>query len=473
MKKSILFPLLLITCVGYAQTFKVTLQSNFKSGIAYLAHYMGGSLNVDDSTEVNTQGLAIFQGNKKLPPGIYAIVFPGKRHIVDFFIGEEQELRIEADSINLLQMKVSGSKEQELFYAYQQFVASKGKQLNEARQAYNNAKNAADSALQEQNFVRHNGELNAYRATIIETQPQSMLAIILKAMREPVLPSKVAVTRQDSVDNYQFYKAHYWDGISFMDDCVVRTPFFKTKLERYYRDLMPQAPDSIIKDADYKLLLARSSPEMYKYLLNWLTDEYINPKYMGQDAIFVHLFNKYHSKGVSSWLNENQMDAITKRAYMLMSNLVGEPAANLELLDTANNVAPLYNIKAAYTIVAFWDPNCGHCKEEIPRLDSFYRAIWKQKNIKVYAVMTDYDTDAWKAFINKHQLAEWTHVHHTLKMVKEDAEAQRPSFKQLYDITQTPTLYLLDKDKRILAKKLTLEQLNDFLKVKLNDSDSK
>jgi thiol-disulfide isomerase/thioredoxin len=300
-----------------------------------------------------------------------------------------------------------------------------------------------------------------------------MLAIILKAMREPVLPSKVAVTRQDSVDNYQFYKAHYWDGISFMDDCVVRTPFFKTKLERYYRDLMPQAPDSIIKDADYKLLLARSSPEMYKYLLNWLTDEYINPKYMGQDAIFVHLFNKYHSKGVSSWLNENQMDAITKRAYMLMSNLVGEPAANLELLDTANNVAPLYNIKAAYTIVAFWDPNCGHCKEEIPRLDSFYRAIWKQKNIKVYAVMTDYDTDAWKAFINKHQLAEWTHVHHTLKMVKEDAEAQRPSFKQLYDITQTPTLYLLDKDKRILAKKLTLEQLNDFLKVKLNDSDSK
>ena len=473
MKKSILFPLLLITCVGYAQTFKVTLQSNFKSGIAYLAHYMGGSLNVDDSTEVNTQGLAIFQGNKKLPPGIYAIVFPGKRHIVDFFIGEEQELRIEADSINLLQMKVSGSKEQELFYAYQQFVASKGKQLNEARQAYNNAKNAADSALQDQNFVRHNGELNAYRATIIETQPQSMLAIILKAMREPVLPSKVAVTRQDSVDNYQFYKAHYWDGISFMDDCVVRTPFFKTKLERYYRDLMPQAPDSIIKDADYKLLLARSSPEMYKYLLNWLTDEYINPKYMGQDAIFVHLFNKYHSKGVSSWLNENQMDAITKRAYMLMRNLVGEPAANLELLDTANNVAPLYNVKAAYTIVAFWDPNCGHCKEEIPRLDSFYRAIWKQKNIKVYAVMTEYDTDAWKAFINKHQLAEWTHVHHTLKMVKEDAEAQRPSFKQLYDITQTPTLYLLDKDKRILAKKLTLEQLNDFLKVKLNDSDSK
>lgn len=474
MKKTNLFLFLVaLTATTSAQTYKVTLQSNFNTGIAYLTHYQGSSLNVDDSAAVNNQGLAIFQGNKKLPAGIYAIVFPGKRLTADFLIGEEQILNITADSSNILQMKVSGSKEHDLFFEYQQFVATKGKQLNDERQAYMKSATAADSALHEKNYIQYNNELNAYRASIIQDKPASMMAIILNAMRESPLPAKAPVTRQDSIDNYQFYKTHYWDGISFMDDCVVRTPFFKSKLERYYRDVMPQAPDSIIKDVDYKLLLARSSTEMYKYLLNWLTDEYINPKYMGQDAIFVHLFNKYHSKGVSSWLNEKQLDAITKRAYMLMSNLVGEQAANLELLDTANKVAPLYNIKAAYTIVAFWDPNCGHCKEEIPRLDSFYKASWRAKNVKVYAVMTEYDTDAWKTFINKHQLAEWTNVHHTLQMVKEDTEAQRPSFKQLYDITQTPTLYLLDKDKRILAKKLTLEQMNDFLKVNLNNTAGK
>jgi len=472
-KTTLLYLLLTVSVLTNAQTYKVTLQSNYTSGIAYLTHYLGSSLNVDDSALVNSKGVAVFQGNKKLPSGIYAVVFPGKKLTADFLIGEEQVLNIDADSNNILKMSVTGSKEHDLFFEYQQYVASKGKLLNEERQAYINAKTAADSTLHEQNYSRYNNELNVYRASIIQDKPTSMMAIILNAMRESPLPTKAPVTKQDSIDNYQFYKSHYWDGISFMDDCVVRTPFYKTKLERYYRDVMPQAPDSIIKDVDYKLLLARSSPEMYKYLLNWLTDEYINPKYMGQDAIFVHLFNKYHSKGVSSWLNEKQMDAITKRAYMLMSNLVGEPAANLELLDTANKVAPLYNIKADYTIVAFWDPNCGHCKEEIPRLDSFYRAIWKQKKIKIYAVMTEYDTEAWKTFINKHQLADWTNVHHTLKMVKEDADAQRPSFKQLYDITQTPTLYLLDKEKRILAKKLTLEQMNDFLSVKLNDSPGK
>ena len=456
--------------IAAAQSFKVTLQSSFKSGIAYLTHHAGTNLNVDDSAAVNSNGVAVFRSKGVLPSGIYAIVFPGKKYTADFLIGIEQEITIKADTADLIKMSVTGSSENILFQQYQQFVAKQGKLLNQERDAYNQSKTATDSSLHENNYRKYNTELNDYRSGIIKNKPASMMAIVLNAMKEPPYPTKKPETRQDSLDNYQFYKTHYWDGITFMDDCVVRTPFFPTKLQRYYREVMPQEPDSIIKDADYKLLLARSSPEMYKYLLNWLTDEYMNPKYMGQDAVFVHLFDKYHSKGLSPWLNEKQNEAITRRAYMLMANLVGERAANLELLDTANKVSSLYDVNADYTVVVFWDPNCGHCKEEVPRVDSFYRAIWKAKNVKVYAVMTEFDESGWKTFINTHQLADWYHVHHTLEMMKADTEGQKPSFKQLYDITQTPTLYLLDKEKRIVGKKLTLQQLNDLLQVKMNTS---
>ncbi len=456
--------------IAAAQSFKVTFQSNFKSGIAYLTHHAGTNLNVDDSAAVNSNGVAVFRSKGVLPSGIYAIVFPGKKYTADFLIGIEQEITIKADTADLIKMSVTGSSENILFQQYQQFVAKQGKLLNQERDAYNQSKTATDSSLHENNYRKYNTELNDYRSGIIKNKPASMMAIVLNAMKEPPYPTKKPETRQDSLDNYQFYKTHYWDGITFMDDCVVRTPFFPTKLQRYYREVMPQEPDSIIKDADYKLLLARSSPEMYKYLLNWLTDEYMNPKYMGQDAVFVHLFDKYHSKGLSPWLNEKQNEAITRRAYMLMANLVGERAANLELLDTANKVSSLYDVNADYTVVVFWDPNCGHCKEEVPRVDSFYRAIWKAKNVKVYAVMTEFDESGWKTFINTHQLADWYHVHHTLEMMKADIEGQKPSFKQLYDITQTPTLYLLDKEKRIVGKKLTLQQLNDLLQVKMNTS---
>ena len=43
--------------------------------------------------------------------------------------------------------------------------------------------------------------------------------------------------------------------------------------------------------------------------------------------------------------------------------------------------------------------------------------------------------------------------------------ANRPSYRQLYDVYQTPMIYLLDKDKNIVAKKLSYEQLDQFLDV--------
>ena len=451
------------------QGYLVTLQApGYQSGIAYLTYHMGKNLNVADSSAINNKGIAIFKGKDKLPGGIYAIVFPGKNLTADFFIDKEQTISIYADTTDLPNMKVTGSKENALFQQYQKLAATKGIVLQKEKQLYNSARTKTDSALHEANYTRYNKELNDYRENIIKTQSGSMMATLLNAMKDPPYPTKVPVTHQDSVDNYNFYKSHYWDGITFMDERIIRTPFFLPKLERYYREVVPQSPDSIINDADYKLLLARTAPEMYKFLLNWFTDEYINPKYMGQDAVFVHLFEKYHSAGVSSWLNEKQMETITRRAYMQMANLIGEKAANLEMIDTAGKPMALYDLAAAYTVVVFWDPTCGHCKEELPRIDSVYKATWKNEHVKIYAVLSEQnEKHAWIKYINDHSLTDWTHVYQTKEQEKADIDAKKPSFRQLYDVTMTPTLYLLDDEKRIIGKKLSWKQLNDLLQVKL------
>lgn len=465
---------LLVSCTGLsAQGYKVTLQTpNYKSGIAFLTYHWGKNLNVEDSAAVNNQGIAVFKGTKTLPPGIYSIVFPGKSLTADFFIDKEQVINIQADTSKLSDMKVTGSKENVLFQQYQKFISVKGSQMAKARSSYNTATSKADSVMHEEAYTKLNNELNEYRSSIVKDHPNSMMAALLNAMKEPPYPTKKPVTHQDSVDNYNYYKAHYWDGITFMDDRIIRTPFFLPKLERYYREVIPQASDSIIKDVDYKLLLARSAPEMYKFLINWLTDEYLNPKYMGQDAVFVHLFEKYHSKGLTKWLNEKQMETITRRAYMQMANLIGEKAANLEMLDTAGKMSPLYNVNADYTVVVFWDPTCGHCKEELPRIDSIYRASWKEKKVKIYAVLTEDHLPDWKKYINEHKIRDWVHVYQSKEMAKAEADAQRASFRQLYDVTMTPTLFLLDKEKRIIGKKLSFQQLNDLLLVKMNNKST-
>ncbi len=470
MKK--LLPLIICLLSVYsasAQGYRITLQSNFRSGITYLTYHLGKDFFLQDSAAFTNTGLAIFKGDKKLPGGIYALVFPGKRLTADFLVDKEQVISIKADSTQLEKMQVTGSPANTLFKDYRAFVNAKGKQLQDEKNAYNSARTHADSLMHEATYKRYSKELNAYRENIINGKPSSMMAVLLNAMKDPAYPTLKAVTHNDSLVNYNFFKNHYWEGITFLDERVIRTPFFLPKLETYYRQVMSQSSDSLIRDIDYRLLLARSSPEMYKYLLNWFTDEYISPKYMGQDAVFVHLFEKYHSRGTSTWLNDKQHETITRRAYMLMSNLIGEKAANLDFIDTAEKPTSLYDVNADYTVLVFWDPSCGHCIEEIPKIDSMYRASWKKKNVKMYAVLSETEKQKrdWLKFINVHGIGDWINVYQTKTAADAEVKDQRPSYRQLYDVIVTPTLYLLDKDKHIIAKKLTRYQINDLLEVKI------
>ncbi len=470
--KKIFFGLLFLVAAFSAKSqYLVTLHTpNYKSGMAYLTYYSGKSINIEDSAMIGSKGIAVFTKKQKLQPGIYSIVFPGKNKMVDFFVDKEQVITIKADTTDLLNKTiVTGSKENVLFQQYQKFVIVKGSQMQAERNAYNISKTKADSLLHEKNYAGYNNELAAYRAKVVKESPQSMLAVLFKSMNEPAIPIARPATKQDSTYNYNIYKKNYWDGISFMDDRIIRTPFFLPKVEKYFREILVPSSDTIIKEADYLLLLARSNKEMYQFLLNWLTDEYIYPKYMGQDAVFVHLFEKYHSKGISYWLNEKQITAVTNRAYMLMSNLIGEKAANLEMVDSSGKAANLYDVKSEFIIVAFWDPTCSHCQQEIPRLDSFYQSKWKNQGVKIYGVLTENENAKWKEFINKNNLKEWIHVYETNEKKNEIIAMKKPGYKQLYDITQTPVLYLLDKEKRIIAKKLTLQQMEEVLQAKIKN----
>ncbi|MBL0055204.1 MAG: DUF5106 domain-containing protein [Chitinophagaceae bacterium] len=481
MKKYLsLLSLLFIMTHVQAQGYQVTLKApQVRSGIVYLTYHMGKNLAIADSAAISNTGTAIFKGPAKLNPGIYVIVFPGKATRAEFLIDKSMQVTLSVpDTTDIVNKStITGSPENVLYMQYQKFVQVKGGQLLKEKNAYAQSRTKADSLLHEKNYATYSKELNDYRDGIIRTQPKSMMAALLSAMKEPKLPNTIPVTHQDSLNQYYYYKSHFWDGITFMDDRIIRTPFFVNKLELYYQQIMPKDADSIIKDVDYKLLLARSAPELFKYLLNWLTDEYINPKYMGQDEVFVHLFEKYHSKGISNWLNEKQMESISRRAYMVMSNLIGEKGANLDMLDSSGKPAPLYGVEAPYTILIFWDPNCGHCKEELPRIDSIYRASWKQKGVRIYAVFSPDDKglnkSQWVNYLNTQKLdPDWIHVYQTREMEEADAKAQKPSFRQLYDVIMTPTLYLLDDKKNIVGKKLTWKQLNELMEVKWKNKTS-
>ena len=219
---------LTVSSASMAQGYKVTLQTpNYNSGIAYLTYYYGKNINIEDSAVVNNKGVAVFQKKEKLQPGVYSIVFPGKNKMFDFLVDKEQAISIKGDTSDLNnKTTVTGSKENILFHQYQKFVAAKGSLLQKELNAFKASKNRTDSLLHEKNYNQLNEELNDYRDKIINEHPESMLASLLSSMRQPKILNPKPVTHEDSLNNYLYYKKHYWDGITFMDDRIIRTPFF-------------------------------------------------------------------------------------------------------------------------------------------------------------------------------------------------------------------------------------------------------
>ncbi|HLK28135.1 MAG TPA: thioredoxin-like domain-containing protein [Puia sp.] len=473
-KMRLLLVFIFISATAAAQegyNIKLTLKP-YTNSLVYLAYYYGKVKAIADSAILDANSTTTFKGKDKLPGGIYFIVSPKKEILFEVLIDKQQHFSITADTVNLSQnLTFTGSSDNNLFFTYTRTMAKYGESIGNLQREYAQAKNKADSLGVREKIVNTNQEVQNYRNDLAAKNPTSLLATLFAAMKEPVVPpaSQQPGGKYDTMFAYHYYKAHYWDGVSFTDDRLVRTPLFEPKLDKYFKDLVSPIPDSINKEVDWMLLYSRTAKEMYKFLMVHFVQKYVNPEYMGQDAVFVHIFEKFINTGDADFFTEKYRKLLNDRAYSLMANLIGQPAANLDMVDTSGKSKPLYGVDAKFIVLCFWDPTCSHCKEEVPKLDSMYQAKWKAEGVKMYGVMVDGGQDKWRQFIREHNLKDWIHVYQTKDKAEADEAANRPSYKQLFDVYQTPTMFLLDKDKHIIAKKLTYQQFDEVITLKLKN----
>ncbi len=449
----------------------------YKNQYVYLGYYYGKVKALADSALLDNNSSAAFKGKQKLPGGIYFLVSPRKEILFDVLLDKEQHFSMAADTVNLPEGVVfSGSADNTMFQSYSKYIAIHGKQINTLLSELRTVSSKTDSATINNKLQMLNKKIQQYRSDLEGRFPASMLAALFKSMKEPVVPPAQMHPdkRYDSVFAYRYYKTHYWNDISFTDERLLRTPIFEPKLEKYFKELVIPDPDSIQKEIDVMLLKSRTSKEMYKYLLTHFVQKYINPEFMGQDAVFVHLFEKYINNNPQvDWFTEKYSKHMSDRAYSLMANLIGHPAANLEMVDSTGKPISLYSVEAPFTIVCFWDPSCSHCKEVVPKVDSMFQKKWKSMGIKIYGVMVDGGKEAWVKYIRENNLTNWLHVYETTEQKDAVYAAGKPGYKQLYDVYQTPVLYLLDKDKRIIAKKLTYQQIDEVIMLKYKNTAQK
>jgi thiol-disulfide isomerase/thioredoxin len=408
----------------------------------YLAHLGDRQIVRKDTARADARGLAHFQGSDKLPEGLYVVQVGENWKFFQLLIDADQDFEISTDTTNFItRTQVTGSVENALFYEFNQKLGT----LSDGARAAQKTDPAATQRIQQ--------EMNAYRKGFMKQHAGTFLVKILRAASDPEVPPapKLANGRPDSLFAYRYYKAHFFDNLDLADERLLRTPFLGPKLDFYFENLVPQQPDSLIREAD-RLMARAKGTDMRRFCAYKLSSMLENTKVLGLDAAFVHMGERYYVAEPALW-DTSTVRRYAERVAILKPLLPGKKLPNLLLTDTTGRVRPLHDVKATYTIVYLYADDCGHCREATPKLKAFYEKN-RAKGLAIYAANVNRDPKRWREFIREFG---------TQSAFINVIDSQRMTdFQQQFDAYSTPMVYVLDRDKKIIARRLPVEELDKY-----------
>ncbi|HFS67314.1 MAG TPA: redoxin domain-containing protein [Flavobacteriia bacterium] len=244
-------------------------------------------------------------------------------------------------------------------------------------------------------------------------------------------------------------RAHYFDYVNFKDSILERSSFFMDRILDYItylhtsndtkktNELQKKAIDDVLKIIN-KTTLKKDLIESLIYL------------YAQQEnkEIVDYLSEKYYTK-----LPVSLQDAEFKIMISdFFKTTIGQPAPDISW-DVYGKKYDLYQLpENDYYIILFWSSTCSHCLKEVPKFNEFLK---DKKNITTLAIgLEDDESKAnWKELT-----FDLSNInHHILGLGKWQNKYSRD-----YGITGTPSYFILDKNKKIIAKPYDLEAIKEF-----------
>lgn len=447
--------LLMVSVAAFARTgHQIKIQLNgFTGNKLLLASYFGNKIKLVDTAKAVQPGVFVFEGDKPLTGGIYMAVSLKKKKLFEFVINKNQQFTLMTDTANYsLDMKVKNSVENQLFFKYLKFneeqykksfeIEKKRKDFKKVTSEYKALTHQMDSLKQ----VASN-----YRDQLARKNPDTFVAEVFKAMSET---EKAGSQNPKTKEAFYNLKKHYWDNFALNDPRMFRTPLYERKVNSYFKYFVPMQPDSVDNAIDEVIKRAEPCSECVSYLVWKFTVEYQNPKYMGFDKIFVHLVDHYFTSDSIQNTTPSILKMLKKRANELRPLLLGKKAPELVLMDTTGKYVGFESLPNKYTLLMFWDYKCGVCKQQMKELVPFYNKYAKKYDLAIYGICINDNLNKWKEAVRDRKLP-WINVNGTRSM--------KGDFTKSYVIHGTPQFFLLDRNKKIIAKQFSVNQLKMIL----------
>jgi len=512
MKKIMLLLLVsaILTGIASAQGYEIKVKiRHIPNDTVILGHHFNERLIPDDTVVLNSNCEGVFRGKEKLPVGMYFIFLPSRNYF-DILIDGSQKFSIENDTSDFLKnMRITGSIENQLFHDYQEMLSNASKEYKTLTEALEAAKGneAKENEIKEKMKAIGQGVEQAYEKQ--KTQyPDQFFSKFLTATRDIDVPASIT----DQTERFYYYKAHYFDNFPLDYAPLIRTSLYQPKVEKYINNLCMQMPDSLIKETKWLIDKTRGNDELFRFMLVFFFNKYAKDENMYAENVYVELAEIYckDAKWDTDSFKTELKKKITKKENCLVGNLskdllmrqlpndtvriealrpfidkMKEEGVPIEkakpdfearrndvvriLNDLINHFGrtdlSVHSIPAKYKMVVFWEPDCSHCKEEMPKLFSFYKDTLNTIGCKVFAVYMNRSVDnfgdlhrhmnKWFDFVEKQKMfaSGWYNLFNPFDQYRDN-----------YDVNSTPTFYLLDDKNEIIAKRISFHQMYELMK---------
>lgn len=408
-----------------------------------------------DSAKSDATGKFVFDADSLLPKGFYYVMLASDNSYFQMLLGADQEFSLSADKADYVStMKVEDDLDNKLLYDNLRFEAQLNSELNPINQKlpslaegtpeYTQAKAKQDELIEKR---------KAHIASFSEKHPNAFFTQFKLSGQNPELTfPKLSNGELDQITQVYRYRKAFFNGVDFNSDWTMRTPVYANKLRRYIRELTPQNADSLIKYSDDLIGKTMGNKELFKFTVNWIALEYKTPKTMGTEAVYVHLVDKYWTKELAWWSNDEEIKGLRGEISLMKPSLIGKIGQDIVTENEKGEQVSLYGLGSPIKVLYIYSYECEHCQKETPDMVRVYNE-WKNQGVNVFALSTDKDKTKWLEFVKKNNM-NFTNAF----------DPDRSSrYERKYHIDITPELYVLDKNNKIIASNLSPNQLPEFL----------
>ncbi len=440
-------------------TFLIAYIDGLPAGWAKLVGTASDQSFLIDSARIDNQGRFMLRIKPALPEGYYYFILPLQKNFA-FLLDKDRRVTFRGNASDISNtLTVEGSLSTQLFIQTNRMQAQQEPELRQVAEILEDTP-PTDPAFQKAKARQTQliAERKAALEAVFKANPDAFFTKFKIAGQNPELVDfRKPNGDLDTIRQLVHFREHFFDGVDFSDTRLLRTPVVANKLRRYMKDFTPQHRDSLVKVADALIRKVIPYKSYFQFFANWIALQYENGKtsVMDGEAVYVHIVKNFMTPELAFWSKKEEIEGLQKHVWEMESSLLGKKGPDVRAQDVNGNFKSIYEKTAPLIVIFMFSPNCEHCQKDSPKIQQIYQK-WKDKGVDFYGIALDTNAEEWKAFVRKNGFT-FTNVY--------DPTNRAIYAKYFVDIT--PELYVLNKDRTIVAKNLHAEQLEEVFEREL------